>query len=146
VPSAALTAGALAREVSFFSIGTNDLVQYTLAVDRGNERVANLYSAAQPAVLQLIREVVRAARKYGVETSLCGEIAGEVDYTMLLLGMGLRSLSMVPSQIPAVKQVIRSVDIRHCERVARKAGSFDSERQVINYLRAEVKRVLPEMG
>ncbi len=146
VPSAALTAGALAREVSFFSIGTNDLVQYTLAVDRGNERVANLYSAAQPAVLQLIREVIRAARRFGVETSLCGEIAGEVDYTMLLLGMGLRSLSMVPSQILAVKQVVRSVDIRHCERVARKAGSFDSERQVINYLRAEVKRVLPEMG
>jgi phosphotransferase system enzyme I (PtsI) len=146
VPSAALTASTLAREVSFFSIGTNDLIQYTLAVDRGNERVANLYSAAHPAVLHLIRAVVRAARRWDVETSICGEIAGEVEYTMLLIGMGLRSLSLVPSQIPHVKRVIRSVDIKQCERLARKVGSFDSERQVLNHLRDEVRKVLPEMG
>jgi phosphotransferase system enzyme I (PtsI) len=130
VPSAALTATTLAREVAFFSIGTNDLIQYTLAVDRGNERVANLYTAAHPAVLQLIRTVVRAARRFKVETSLCGEIAGEVEYTMLLLGMGLRTLS----------------DIGTCERLARKVGSFDSERQVLNFLREEVAKVLPEMA
>jgi phosphotransferase system enzyme I (PtsI) len=146
VPSAALMASALAREVSFFSIGTNDLIQYTLAVDRGNERVASLYSAAHPAVLQLIRTVVRTARRFKVETTLCGEIAGELEYTMLLIGMGLRTLSLVPSQIPAVKRVIRSVDIGTCERLARKVGSFDSERQVVNYLRDEVRKVLPEMG
>jgi phosphotransferase system enzyme I (PtsI) len=146
VPSAALTATTLAREVAFFSIGTNDLIQYTLAVDRGNERVANLYTAAHPAVLQLIRTVVRAARRFKVETSLCGEIAGEVEYTMLLLGMGLRTLSLVPSQIPHVKRVIRSVDIGTCERLARKVGSFDSERQVLNFLREEVAKVLPEMA
>jgi phosphotransferase system enzyme I (PtsI) len=146
VPSAALTATTLAREVAFFSIGTNDLIQYTLAVDRGNERVANLYTAAHPAVLQLIRTVVRAARRFNVETSLCGEIAGEVEYTMLLLGMGLRILSLVPSQIPHVKRVIRSVDIASCERLARKVGSFDSERQVLNFLREEVAKVLPEMA
>ncbi len=146
VPSAALTASTLAREVSFFSIGTNDLIQYTLAVDRGNERVANLYSAAHPAVLHLIRAVVRAARRWDVETSLCGEIAGEVEYTMLLIGMGLRSLSLVPSQIPHVKRVIRSVDINQCERLARKVGSFDSERHVLNHLRDELRKVLPEMG
>ena len=146
VPSAALTATTLAREVAFFSIGTNDLIQYTLAVDRGNERVANLYTAAHPAVLQLIRTVVRAARRFKVETSLCGEIAGEVEYTMLLMGMGLRTLSMVPSQILHVKRVIRSVDIGTCERLARKVGSFDSERQVLNFLREEVAKVLPEMA
>lgn len=146
VPAAALSASALAREVSFFSIGTNDLIQYTLAVDRGNERVANLYSAAHPAVLHLIRAVVRAARRWDVETSLCGEIAGEVEYTMLLIGMGLRTLSLVPSQIPHVKRVIRSVDIQQCERLARKVGSFESERQVLNHLRDEVRKVLPEMG
>jgi phosphotransferase system enzyme I (PtsI) len=146
VPSAALIATTLAREVSFFSIGTNDLIQYTLAVDRGNERVANLYTAAHPAVLQLIRTVVRAGRRFKVETSLCGEIAGEVEYTMLLMGMGLRILSLVPSQIPHVKRVIRSVDIPTCERLARKVGSFDSERQVLNYLREEVAKVLPEMA
>jgi phosphotransferase system enzyme I (PtsI) len=146
VPSAALIATTLAREVAFFSIGTNDLIQYTLAVDRGNARVANLYTAAHPAVLQLIRTVVRAARRFKVETSLCGEIAGEVEYTMLLIGMGLRILSLVPSQIPHVKRVIRSVDIETCERLARKVGSFDSERQVLNYLREEVAKVLPEMA
>ena len=146
VPSAALTASTLAREVSFFSIGTNDLIMYTLAVDRGNERVANLYSAAHPAVLHLVRAVVRAARRWNVETSLCGEIAGEVEYTMLLIGMGLRILSLVPSQIPQVKRVIRSVDMKQCERLARKVGSFESERQVLNHLREEVRKVLPELG
>ncbi|MHC4776259.1 MAG: phosphoenolpyruvate--protein phosphotransferase [Planctomycetota bacterium] len=146
VPSAALIATTLAREVAFFSIGTNDLIQYTLAVDRGNARVANLYTAAHPAVLQLIRTVVRAARRFKVDTSLCGEIAGEVEYTMLLIGMGLRTLSLVPSQIPHVKRVIRSVDTETCERLARKVGSFDSERQVLNYLREEVAKVLPEMA
>jgi phosphotransferase system enzyme I (PtsI) len=144
VPSAALMAKTFASEVSFFSIGTNDLIQYTLAVDRGNERVANLYTGAHPAVIQLIKSVVRAARRRSVDVSLCGEIAAEPMYTMLLIGLGIRTLSLVPSQIPAIKQVIRSVDIERCERVARKVGTFDSERQVINYLRDELRKVSPE--
>ena len=145
VPSAALMASVLAREVSFFSIGTNDLIQYTLAVDRGNERVANLYSGANPAVIQLIKAVLRASKRFQVDTSICGEIAGEVLYTMLLVGIGLRTLSLVPGQIPHVKRVIRSVDVPTCERLARKVGSFDSERQVLNGLRDELEKVLPEM-
>ncbi|MHC5001857.1 MAG: putative PEP-binding protein, partial [Planctomycetota bacterium] len=144
VPSAALMASVLAREVSFFSIGTNDLIQYTLAVDRGNERVANLYTAANPAVLQLIKSVIRAGKRMKVETSICGEIAGEVTYTMLLIGLGLRTLSLVPSQIPYVKQVIRAVDLPTCERLARKVGSLDSERKVINVLRDSLRKALPE--
>jgi phosphotransferase system enzyme I (PtsI) len=134
----------LAREVSFFSLGTNDLIQYTLAVDRGNERVANLYTGASPAVLQLMKTVVRAARKAKIELSICGEMAGEAIYTMLLIGMGLRTLSLVPAQIPHIKRVIRSVDIPQCERLARKVGSFDSERQVLNTLRDEVRKIVPE--
>lgn len=145
VPSAALMAPILAREASFFSIGTNDLIQYTLAVDRGNERVANLYTAASPAVLQLIKTVIRAAKRGHIDVSLCGEIASEVTYTMLLIGMGLRTLSLVPWQIPHIKRVIRAVDIQTCERLARRVGSFDSERQVLNCLREEVQKVLPEM-
>lgn len=145
VPSAALMASVFAREVSFFSIGTNDLIQYTLAVDRGNERVANLYSGANPAVIQLVKAVIRASKRFQIETGLCGEIAGETVYTMLLIGLGLRTLSLVPSQIPHVKRVIRSVDIPACERLARKVGSFDSERQVMNCLREELANVLPEM-
>lgn len=144
VPSAALMASAFAREVSFFSIGTNDLIQYTLAVDRGNERVANLYTGASPAVVHLVKSVIRAAKRFNVETSLCGEIAGEAMYTMLLIGLGLRILSLVPSQIPHVKRVVRAVDIPMCERLARKVGSFDSERQVLNTLHAELQKVLPE--
>ncbi|MHC5114213.1 MAG: phosphoenolpyruvate--protein phosphotransferase [Planctomycetota bacterium] len=144
VPSAALMASTLAREVAFFSIGTNDLIQYTLAVDRGNERVANLYSGANPAVVQLMKAVIRASRRMHIETSICGEIAGEPLYTMLLIGLGLRTLSLVPSQIPHVKRVIRLVDVAACERLARKVGSFDSERQVINCLRDELEKVLPE--
>lgn len=145
VPSAALMASVFAREVDFFSIGTNDLIQYTLAVDRGNERVANLYTGASPAVIQLIKAVIRTAKRFNIETSICGEIAGETLYTMLLIGLGLRNLSLVPSQIPYVKRVIRSVDIRQCERLARKVGSFDSERKVLNCLRQELQEVLPEM-
>ena len=145
VPSAALMASAFAREVSFFSIGTNDLIQYTLAVDRGNERVANLYTGASPAVIHLVKNVIRSAKRFRIDTSLCGEIAGEPLYTMLLIGLGLRILSLVPSQIPHVKRVVRAVDIPTCERLARKVGSFDSERQVLNTLRAELQKVFPEM-
>ena len=143
VPSAALMARAFSNEVEFFSIGTNDLIQYTLAVDRGNERVANLYTGASPAVLQLIKSVIRAARRRDVAVSICGEIAGEPIYTMLLLGLGLRTLSLVPTQIPLIKKVIRSVSIEHCERIARKVGTFDSERQVLNYLRDELRKIDP---
>ena len=144
VPSAALMASVFAREVDFFSIGTNDLIQYTLAVDRGNERVANLYTGANPAVIQLVKAVIRTGKRFNVKTSLCGEIAGEAIYTMLLIGLGLRTLSLVPSQIPRVKRVIRSVDIGQCERLARKVGSFDSERRILNTLRQELEDVLPE--
>ena len=143
VPSAALMARAFASEVEFFSIGTNDLIQYTLAVDRGNERVANLYTGASPAVIQLIKSVIRAARRRDVDVSLCGEVAGEPIYTMLLLGLGLRTLSLVPTQIPLIKTVIRTVTIEHCERIARKVGTFDSERQVLNYLRDELRKIDP---
>lgn len=146
VPSAALLCSTFAREVDFFSIGTNDLIQYTLAVDRGNERVANLYSAANPAVIQLVKAVLRTSKRFNVDTSLCGEIAGESLYTMLLIGLGLRTLSLVPSQIPNIKRVVRSVDIPTCERLARKVGSFDSDRRVLNALREELQRVLPGTG
>jgi phosphotransferase system enzyme I (PtsI) len=144
VPSAALLARAFAQECAFFSIGTNDLIQYTLAVDRGNERVAHLYTGASPAVLYLVKQVVRAGRRAEIDVSLCGEIAGEAIYTMLLIGLGLRTLSLVPSQIPLIKRVIRSVDIPHCEELARRVGSFDSERQVLTTLRDELRKIDPD--
>ncbi|MEM9294882.1 MAG: phosphoenolpyruvate--protein phosphotransferase [Planctomycetota bacterium] len=146
VPSAALQAEAFAQEVDFFSIGTNDLIQYTLAVDRGNERIASLYSGAHPAVVRLVREVVRAADRAGVHVSLCGELSGDREYTMLLLGLGLRSLSVTPPAIPSVKQVVRSVSLAQCQRLARRAGAIDSPREAHNLLREEVDRVAPRTG
>ncbi len=144
VPSAALMAGTFAREVDFFSIGTNDLIQYTLAVDRGNERVANLYSPVHPAVLALIKSVLRAAKRYDVAVTCCGEMAGELEYVMLLIGMGLRSLSMTPQAIPEIKKLIRSVRMEDCQRIGRRVGSYDSDRQILNYLREEAQKVIPE--
>ncbi len=145
VPSAAIQSSRLAQEVDFFSIGTNDLIQYTLAVDRGNERIASLYSAAHPAVITLIKEVVRNASRKQVGMSICGEMAGEPEFVMLLLGLGLRSLSVTPPAILEVKRIVRAVTITHCERVARKVSSFDSDREVLNYVREEVRRVAPEV-
>ncbi len=143
-PSSALQCSTFAQEVDFFSIGTNDLVQYTLAVDRGNERVAALFSAAHPAVLRLIKEIIRAGQQYGIPVSLCGEMAADPMYTMLLLGLGLRVFSCAPPAIPGVKRVIRSTTMEQSLRVARRVMSFDSDMETLNFLRAEIRRIMPE--
>lgn len=143
-PSSALMADAFAREVDFFSIGTNDLVQYTLAVDRGNERVASMFSVAHPSVLRLIKGIIRTGQRYDVPVSLCGEMAGDPTYTLLLLGLGLRIFSCAPPAIPEIKKIIRSVTMDHARKVAQKVMGFDSDHETINYLRAETRRVLPE--
>jgi len=109
VPSLALIASHVAGRVSFLSVGTNDLVQYTLAVDRGNEHVANLYDPMHPAVLQLILHLIRTGQDHGVRVSLCGEMAAEPIYLPLLVGLGLREISVSPQLIPEVKQVIRNL-------------------------------------
>jgi phosphotransferase system enzyme I (PtsI) len=143
-PSAALTASTLARDVDFFSIGTNDLIQYTLAVDRGNELVSTLYSSVDPAVLRLIRMVSQDANKAQIGLSICGEMASEPEYIMLLLGMGVRTISLTPPMIPEIKQIIRSVTIEDCNNVARAVLGMNSERQISSYLRDAARKVLPE--
>jgi phosphotransferase system enzyme I (PtsI) len=144
VPSAAVMADAFAREADFFSIGTNDLVQYTLAVDRTNERVANLYQPTHPAVIKLIRDVIRAGKRREIPVSCCGESAGDPIYAPLLLGLGLRTLSLTASGIPALKQVVRGLSIEQCEQLAKKAISLDSETEVAAYLRDQIRRLLPD--
>src|SRR5437868_10311052 len=119
VPGAALAADALAAEADFFAIGTNDLIQYTLAIDRSDEQVAHLYNPLHPAVLRLIQFAVEAALRRGMPISVCGEMAGEPRFTALLLGLGLRDLSMAPRNIPRVKQRIRSLDTVAATRRAR---------------------------
>ncbi len=143
-PAAAIQCRDFAREVGFVSIGTNDLVQYVLAVDRGNERVSRYYTPAHPAVLRLIHDVIKACAKAGIGCSICGEMAGQPIYTMLLAGMGLRAFSMAPHNIPEVKKLIRMCTIRQVERLARRALTFDTERQVINYLRSQTRKILPD--
>ncbi len=143
-PSAALMAATLARDSDFFSLGTNDLVQYTLAVDRGNELVSTLYSAADPAVLRLIRTVIQDAHKAQIDISVCGEMSSEPEYIMLMLGMGIRTLSMSPPMIPEIKQIIRSVTIEECNNVARKVLAMNSERQISSFLRDATRKILPE--
>jgi phosphoenolpyruvate-protein phosphotransferase (PTS system enzyme I) len=119
VPAAALAADALAAEADFFAIGTNDLIQYTLAIDRGDEQVAHLYDPLHPAVLRLVQFAVEAAARRRIPISICGEIAGEPRYAALLLGLGLRELSMSPQNIPRVKQRIRGLDMIAATRRAR---------------------------
>ncbi|RTZ91480.1 MAG: phosphoenolpyruvate--protein phosphotransferase [Bacillota bacterium] len=128
VPSLALIASHVAGRVSFLSVGTNDLVQYTLAVDRGNEHVADLYDPMHPAVLHLILQLVRTGQEHSVRVSLCGEMASESIYLPLLVGMGLREISVSPQLIPEVKQVIRSlVDYEVRELSARCLQMSDGE-------------------
>jgi len=118
VPSAALTADLLAREVDFFAIGTNDLIQYSMAVDRNNEHVADLYQPLHPAILRLLRFVVDAAAKEGIEVEICGEMAGDPRMAPLLVGMGLRRLSMSPRMVPTIKTLIRDFDCAELEELA----------------------------
>jgi phosphotransferase system enzyme I (PtsI) len=119
VPGAALAADALAAEADFFAIGTNDLVQYTLAIDRGDEQVAHLYNPLHPAVLRLIQFSIEAALRARISVSLCGEVAGDPRYTALLLGLGIRDLSMAPSNIGRVKSRVRTLDMVAAMRRAR---------------------------
>jgi phosphotransferase system enzyme I (PtsI) len=143
-PAAAIQVKEFCREVDFVSIGTNDLIQYLLAVDRGNERVSQYFTASNPALLRALRDVVRACLQANVECSLCGEMAGQPIYTMFLLGIGLRNFSMAPANIPEVKKLIRLVTTAQAERVARRARNFETERQVTNYLRDETRKILPD--
>jgi phosphotransferase system enzyme I (PtsI) len=145
VPSAALMAEPMAQEVDFFSIGTNDLIQYTLAADRSNEAVASLYSPGDPAVLRLIEMVVQAARKTEVAVNVCGEMSGEPLYTLVLLGLGIRQLSITPHHIPEIKKVIRSITMDEATQVAREVMRLETARDVNNYLREQTRRVLPEV-
>ena len=143
-PAAALQVREFCREVDFISIGTNDLIQYLLAVDRSNERVSQYYNASSPALLRALRDVVRTCTRSGIEASLCGEMAGQPLYTLFLVGIGLRQLSMAPANISEVKKLVRLMSVRQAQRVASRALRLESARQVTNYLRNETRKLIPE--
>jgi phosphotransferase system enzyme I (PtsI) len=144
VPAAAIMADQLAKEVDFFSIGTNDLTQYTLAVDRTNEAVADLYNAADPAVLRLIRMVVAAAETRGIPVTVCGTMGGEPIHALLLVGLGVRELSMPPHQLPEMKRVIRAVRVEQARSLAAEALELDSASAVVARLQAALAEAIPD--
>jgi phosphoenolpyruvate-protein phosphotransferase (PTS system enzyme I) len=116
VPSAAIMADTLAKEVDFFSIGTNDLIQYTMAIDRGNRHVAYLYSPIHPAVLRLLKHVTQAGKRRNIPVFMCGEMAGESIYVPILLGMGLKELSVNPQTIPLIKNAVRMLNVEQARK------------------------------
>jgi phosphotransferase system enzyme I (PtsI) len=130
VPSAVVMADVLAREAEFFSIGTNDLIQYTLAIDRGNRSLAPLASPFHPAILRMIRQVSRAASLHGVPVALCGAMASDPLAAVLLVGLGLRELSMEAAAIPEIKEALRRVTMGECERAAEAALALDTAEAV----------------
>jgi phosphotransferase system enzyme I (PtsI) len=138
VPAVALMADQFAREADFFSLGTNDLVQYTLAVDRGASRVADLYDPFHPAVLRLIRMVADSGRQRGIPVSICGEMAGDPRATGLLLGLGLEQLSTNPGLLPQIKEAVRSVDLARSRQVAAHCVELDTGAAVRRYLEQEM--------
>ena len=140
VPSAALIAPALARECDFFSIGTNDLTQYTLAADRGNERVAHLYNSLHPAVLRLIDTAVRAATQAGIPISVCGEVATSPLAVPILVGLGIDELSGAPSAVPLVKEIVRSLDSKSVSEDARAALAAESAEEVESIAAARLRK------
>ena len=140
IPSAAIIADLLIQEVDFFSIGTNDLIQYTLAVDRINERVASFYKPAHPAVLRLIKRVLDIGKQYGKKVSMCGEMSSEFIYLLPLIGMGLAEISVSPSIIWEVKELIRSITMEDARQIAEQIMTYSTHEEIIEYLSKELKK------
>jgi phosphotransferase system enzyme I (PtsI) len=131
VPAAALALGMFVRRVAFLSIGTNDLIQYTLAIDRSDEAVVHLYDPLHPAVLRLIADTIRTGRRHGLPVSVCGEMAGDPTYTLLLLGMGLRQFSMHPASILEIKQQVLRANVAELTPRVQRILRMDEQAKVL---------------
>ena len=145
VPSAVVMLDKFACEVDFLSIGTNDLAQYALAVDRSNEYVADLYQSSDPAVLRLIQRCVEVANQSDTPLAVCGEMSSMPQRAMLLLGLGVRNLSVPPLLLPPVKKMIRSVSIAQCEEVATRVMKLEASRDIDMYLMGRLEEFVPEL-
>ncbi len=145
VPAAALNASQLAEEVNFLSIGSNDLIQYLLAVDRGNSLVSRLYDEFDPAVLTTIKHVINAGHKQGVWVGICGEMGGNPLAAPLLVGLGMNELSVVPAVLPEIKKIIRTLCYSDMQTVARKALSLSSGEEIREYMRGVIMKECPDI-
>ena len=146
VPSLAISSDIAAKEVDFFSIGTNDLVQFTMAVDRTNDRVSYLYQPLEMSIIRLVKMVIDNGHKNSIPVSMCGEMSGDPVNTILLLGMGLDEFSVAPTAGPLIKHIIRHVDRRDCEAIAKKALKIGDHNELYNYLIKETRRLIPDLG
>jgi phosphotransferase system enzyme I (PtsI) len=144
VPAAAMIADILATEADFFAIGTNDLIQYSLAIDRSNENVSYLYEPLHPALLRLIRFVITSGKRAGIPVSMCGEMASDPLYSVILLGLGLEIFSMNPSSIPVIKNILRSVKYKDCKKIAEAALEKKTAQEIEEFLIESVATRLPE--
>jgi len=144
VPSAAMIADILAQEADFFAIGTNDLIQYSLAIDRSNENVSYLYEPLHPALLRLIKGVIDAGKAAGIPVSMCGELASDPIYAIVLIGLGLDIFSMNPSSIPIIKNIARSVRYRDCRRIAEMALQKKTAQEIEEFVIESVAMRFPE--
>jgi phosphotransferase system enzyme I (PtsI) len=142
VPSAAMTADILAQEADFFSIGTNDLIQYSLAVDRANEKVAYLYEPAHPAVLRLIKNIIDAGHNANINVGMCGEMAGEACLALILLGLGLDEFSLPPQVIPELKYIIRSISMPEVQRIAQESLKLSTGQEVEDFAQSKLREIL----
>ncbi len=145
-PAAALIAGALAKKADFFSIGTNDLIQYTMATDRSNERVGHLYRPGHPAVLRLIKESVNAAKEENIPVTICGQTAEDMFMTPLLIGLGVNELSMPVGAMPLLRRTIRQLSMRECVELVAKALDCESSAEVMTLSGEMVRRCVPELA
>jgi phosphotransferase system enzyme I (PtsI) len=138
IPAAVTLADLMAREVDFFSVGTNDLIQYTLAIDRSNEHLSQMYQPLHPAVLRSLRRIVQAAHGAGIPACLCGEMAGDPLYLPVLLGLGFDELSMGAGSILRVKQILRRCSIERATRIAEGCFAFSTVAEVEMYLKSQI--------
>lgn len=145
VPSAALTADFIAREVDFFSIGTNDLIQYSIAVDRVNERISHLYEPTHPSIIRLIKMVVDAAHAHTLWVGICGEMAGEIAFTPLLVGLGVDELSTGAALVPRVKRAVQSLDVGVCLQLVEEIMDMDSAADILSKCEAVAREHYPEL-
>jgi len=145
IPSAALMANELAREVDFFSIGTNDLIQYTLAVDRGNDRVSFLYKTLHPSVLRLICMTIDAAHRNDIWVGMCGEMASDQLVIPLLIGLGIDEFSVSPVVLPKIKEIVRGLEFKQCQHLSETIRSFETEADIERYLKQFMQERFPEL-
>lgn len=144
IPSAAITSDLLAKEVNFFSIGTNDLIQYAIAVDRVNEKIAYLYEPTHPAILRFIKNIIDNGHKAGIRVGMCGEMAAEPELALILLGLGLDEFSMSAVFIPEIKRIIRASVISQARGMAEKALELSTSKEVAEFAKARLTEILPD--